>query len=121
MRELVQGPPPSPFIQTHQLLGCACNNKAVVVLRGTHPNVYFWPRVLLSLKHLGGGVGRRAAPRGEKLTPLVEVGEAKVGNLDIHARVQQQIFGLEEREGTEAVLQSCYPVNCLLVGSVSHL
>lgn len=61
----------------------------------TYPNVYFWSRVLLPFEHLGSGVGRRAAPRGQQLPALVKVGETKVGDLDVHAGVQQEILGLE--------------------------
>ena len=71
----------------------------------THPDVDLWPLVLEPLEDLRGGVGRRAAPRVQqpaavrprgRVGPEV-VGEAEVGDLDVHVGVQQQILGLEGR------------------------
>lgn len=83
----------------------------------THPNVYFWSRVLLPFEHLGGSVGRGATPRRQQLSPLVEVGESKVGYLDIHAGVQQKVLRLQQYNGNKR--WSCQSIACPFNGAPS--
>ena len=44
----------------------------------TYPDVQLRAFILLPLEHLGRGVGRTAAPRGQRLARVVEVPESKV-------------------------------------------
>lgn len=46
--------------------------------RGTYPDVYFGPVILLPFKELRGGIGRAATPRLQKLPGSEEVAEAEV-------------------------------------------
>ena len=63
--------------------------------KNSYPNIYLGPSIRLPLKDLGGGVGRRAAPRRQVASAAEKVGEAKVGDFDVHVGVQQQVFRLQ--------------------------
>ena len=59
------------------------------------PDVGLGPHVLLALEELGRGVGRAAAPRGEEVGLGEVVTEAKVCQLDVVFRVEEQVLCLE--------------------------
>ena len=50
---------------------------------------------MLSLEQLRGRVGRTPAPRGQGTGVRVVVAEPEIGQLDVHVRVQEQVFGFE--------------------------
>lgn len=62
-----------------------------------HPDVDLRARVPLPFEDLGGGVGRRPAPRGQLLPGGEVVAEAEVGDLDVHVAVQQQVLRLPRK------------------------
>ena len=61
----------------------------------SYPNVNLRTSIRLPLKYFGGGVGRRAAPCRQMARPAEKVGEAKVGDFDVHVGVEQQVFRLQ--------------------------
>eukprot|EP00158_Paraphelidium_tribonemae_P006027 Partr_v1_DN27636_c0_g1_i2_m65048 len=61
----------------------------------TTPDIHLWPSIQLARNDFGRGIIRRSTTSLEKVPVGHQIGQAKVGQLDVPIPVQQNILGLQ--------------------------